>query len=229
RARGYSTLFMTSGYDPDEEKACVSRMLSMNAAGIILCSVLPDLTYYDKFSGTATPIIAVSNRIHPGIPYAGIDDYRAMYDAARHIIDRGWEKIYYISPVLSKEGQNIDAQSERARGFRDAVAGTDIRWEMIDSKEAFSAFSPDTGCRSALLCSSDAYTQQCIVRFRREIDSGKLGLMGFDNVASLRLLYPELASVAYDTCRIGVEAVKLMLDGGGQSLIPYEIIGGNTI
>lgn len=227
-ACGYSTLFMTSGYSAEEEKACVQRMLSMNVAGIIVCSVLTDPAYYEKIAAV-TPVVAVSNRIGGTIPYAGIDDYTAMYNAAKYILSRGWEHICYISPALSKKDQNISAQSERARGFLDAMKAEPITCSMIADKPAFEDLSPDSSQRCALLCSSDAYTLRCIAKYRDRIESGELGLMGFDNIASLRLLYPQLAAVSYDTCEIGMESVRLLLSGGGDRLIPCEVVTGETI
>lgn len=227
--RGFSTLFMTSGYSTEEEKACVSRMLSMNVAGIIVCSVLTDPAYYEKIAASGTPVIAVSNRIGGSIPYSGIDDFTAMHDAARHIAANGWEHICYISPALSKTGQNISAQAERAAGFRDAMSGAGISYDIIDTREALDSFEPPAGKRTALLCSSDSYTTRCIVRFRDRIEHGELGLMGFDNIASLRALYPELATVSYDACRIGMEAVRLLSGGEDDAIIPFEIVTGSTV
>jgi len=229
RERGSTTLFMTSGYSAEEEKNCVRRMLSMNVAGIIVCSVLTEASYYENLTANGTPVIAASNRIGETLPFVGIDDYSAMRDAAAHIAAQGWEHICYISPVLSKKDQNISAQTERVRGFRDAMDSAGRSYEIISDKASFETLSPAPGRRTALLCSSDAYTVQCIVKFRRQIENGKLGLMGFDNISSLRQLYPELATVSYDTPAIGRAAVRLMLDGGKREIIPYEIITGNTI
>ena len=228
-ARGFSTLFMTSNYSIEEEKACVARMLSMNAAGIIVCSVLTEPSYYEKIAASGTPVIAVSNRIGGSIPYSGIDDFTAMRDAAWHIAANGWEHICYISPALSKTEQNISAQAERAAGFLDAMADAGISFEVIDTKEALASFEPPADKRTALLCSSDSYTTRCIIRFRERIERGELGLMGFDNIASLRTLYPELTAVSYDTCRIGVEAVRLLSGGKGDVIIPFEIMTGSTV
>jgi len=229
-ARGYCTLFMSSDCSPEKEQSCIERLLSMNVAGIIVCSVQKDPSRCLRIAEAGTPIIAVSNRIGEGIPYTGIDDYTAMRDAARYILSRGWEHICYISTALAKADiQNISAQSERARGFRDAMAEADIPFDMVADKAAFAALTPPENKRTALLCSSDVYTQRCIVKFRERIDSGELGLMGFDNSESLRTLYPGLATVSYDACEIGREALRLLLEGGDNRLLPYAIIKGSTI
>ncbi|MBQ8508961.1 MAG: LacI family DNA-binding transcriptional regulator [Clostridia bacterium] len=225
--RGYSTLFSASGYSADEERDCIRRMLSMNVAGIIVCSVQNDVSYYEQIRDAGTPVVAVSNLLGEQIPYVGIDDRSAMRDAAAHILSRGYEKIYYVAPVLSKKGQNIAAQALRYEGFLTAMEQSGVEYEVIDTNDKLQSLTIPSNKRCALLCSSDVYTQRCIAKYR---GCDNVGLMGFDNVESLRVLFPDLTTVAYDMGLIGEEAVSLLLDGGGSDkIVPYRIIEGKTI
>ena len=227
RERGLATIFMTSDYSADTERDCALRLLSLNPAGIIVCSVLIDSEFYRDIIKNGTPVAAVANRLE-GIPHVGINDYAAAHAAARHIVSHGYGHIYYISPALSKQNQNISAQAERLRGFSDAAAESNVMSTVISSSKELEALSPLGAQKTALMCSSDAYTIRCIVKFRELIEGGQLGLMGFDNLESLRVLVPGIATVSYNTHNIGVAAVRTLFDVSGE-LFPFTIIEGSTI
>ena len=131
--RGYSTLIMLSNYSEKTERDCVTRMRSMNVAGIIAMSVVTDSGYYESLIHGGTRIVAVGNRIVGDIPYVGIDDRAAMRASTEYVLARGYERLVYVAPLLEKAAtQNIGAQSERFSGFLDAIGLTEAK---LDSTE----------------------------------------------------------------------------------------------
>lgn len=225
RRRGFSTLIMLSGFDEGVEFAALDRMLSMSVAGIITFSVARDAERYLRLSETL-PVVAVGNRIDNRIPYVGIDDRSAMRAGTEFVAGRGYERLVYVAPLLEREGrQNMSAQAERRDGFLDAARGLGLRYEMIDSYEKYDGLGSYTGGgRMAFVCSSDAYTVRCLP-FR----SDGVGVMGFDRLGMMGSLVPDLSGVVYPTSEIGRSTVSVLLDGGGDIILPYEIVEGGTV
>ena len=233
--RGYSTLIMLSNYSPDAERSCVERMRSMNVAGIIVMSVITDPDYYASLSRSGLPVVAVGNRVE-NIPFVGIDDFEAMKAGTAYVLSRGCKRLKYIAPLLEKApGQNISAQSERLNGFLAAAKAAGAEYELIDSygeyerrmvslkDELLRDFEAGRG-RTVLICPSDTYTIRCL-----PLLGESCGILGFDRLPLLGTLLPKLSSVTYPTDEIGRSAVSVLLDGGGDRILPFEIIRGETV
>ena len=224
RRRGFSTLIMLSGFDEETEFAALDRMLSMSVAGIITFSVARDAERYLRLS-EALPVVAVGNRIDGRIPFVGIDDRAAMRAGAEFVAGHGYDRLVYVAPLLEREGtQNMRAQTERRDGFLDAAREFGVGYEIIDSYERYGGLGSYIGDRMAFVCSSDAYTVRCLP-YRSE----SVGVMGFDRLGMMGSLVPDLSGVVYPTSEIGRSAVSVLLDGGNDIILPYEIVEGGTV
>ena len=226
--RGYSTLIMLSNYSDKTERDCVTRMRSMNVAGIIAMSVVTDAEYYRSLIRGGTNIVAVGNRIGADIPYVGIDDLAAMRASTEYVLSRGYERLVYVAPLLEKAAtQNIGAQSERYAGFIEAAEASGVEYHVIDSYadygQRISDFA-DGKCRTAYICPSDTYTVKCLPMLKRGC-----GVMGFDRLGLIGSLIPELSGIAYPTEDIGRLAVECLLEHGSGYILPYELIQGKTV
>lgn len=237
RRLGYTPVIMLSGIDAPTELDCAAKLTAMNVCGIITCSCLPQPSVYTELVARGVPVAAVANRIDADIPYIGIDNRAAMRDSAAYVLSKGYEHIIYVAPVLEKrEKENIGAQGERYDGFLDTMrAFPDVRTTIVGSrrdymKQVYEA-ARDMSLRHAVICSSDSYTIQCLRMFGDRLKPhGELGLMGFDHIETLEILYPGLSTVAYPTDRIGDAAVEAVISKSERDVIfDYSIINGETI
>ncbi len=97
RNAGYTPIFMFSGIQQEKELECVNSLLAMNVDGIITCSCMPDFSYYHDLRSRGIPVVAVGNKLGDEIPYVGINDSSAMYDAAKSVLKKGYQHlIYYL-------------------------------------------------------------------------------------------------------------------------------------
>ena len=239
READHTPIFMLSNIDPVNETNCIRSLIALNVSGIISCSCLQDTSIYSDLRKRDIPVVAVGNRIG-GVPYVGIDDYRAMYDVTRKALYRGYRRLIYVSPVLEKQNsENIGAQGERYRGFRDAVmevpdASSDVIGSYTDYRQQILGLvnrSAESGKKTCILCSSDNYTTECLKLLGDRLKpNGPIGLNGFDQVKTLSILFPSLSTVSYPSDEIGKAAVRLILSGETRDVIfPHELIDGNSI
>lgn len=233
---GYSAIIMLSNYSPERELECVERMRAMNIAGLIVFPVISDPSHYRRMIKLGTPVITVGNQIE-GIPYVGIDDFDAMKRGTEFVLSRGYERLIYVSPLLEKSvTQNISAQLLRRDGFLEAAEGK-AELRMIDCYDKYSellselkeARSDSEDKKTALICTSDAYTIACL-----PLVGKRLGIMGFDRLTTIGTLIPSLAGIVYPAAEIGKAAVRLMLkvdrDAPMQKILfESEVFGGETV
>ena len=104
---------------------------------------------------------------------------------------------------------------------------TDYQGQIVSAVDC----AVDSGEKCCILCSSDNYTTECLKLFENRLKpTGPIGLVGFDHVKTLNILYPSLSSVSYPSDEIGKAAVRLILSGeDGDVIFPHRLIRGNSI
>ena len=216
---GYFIYLTLTDKRVEKEAQCIEQLVSRHVDGIVLCSVNGDNSYPQYLSNLNVPIVTITNKVSDKLSFLGIDDRKAMKDAVKFIINRNYENIVYISPVLSMRGQrNIYAQEQRCSGYLEAMneAGSNFEPNIIQSynyTKIISSMKFDKKHRTAILCSSDIHALEVMNTLK---DLGikapeDVGLMGFDNIDTLDYVFPGLTTVAYPTNLIGVEAINQLV------------------
>ena len=111
---GRSVLVTSTRRDPGWECDVIGRMLQRRIAGLLLCPTGDDHGWLDP----RVPIVLV-DRPAPGLDadLVEIDDHRAAFDAAAHLVAHGHRRIAYIGDTPA-----IPTSAARLRGYRDALA-----------------------------------------------------------------------------------------------------------
>ena len=116
---GYYAIVMLTHKDKEKERQCLENLYYMAVDGIVLCPVNEGEEYEEFLHSLSCPIVTVGNKLKT-LPYAGIDNKRAMYDATKYVMEKGYEYLVYVMPSLL-ENENSYSQSERLAGFKNAV------------------------------------------------------------------------------------------------------------
>jgi len=111
---GRSVLVTSTRRDPGWERDVIGRMMQRRVAGLLLCPTGADHSWLDL----SVPVVLV-DRPAPGLAadLVAIDDHRAAFDAAAHLIARGHRRIAYVGDTPA-----ISTSAARLRGYRDALA-----------------------------------------------------------------------------------------------------------
>lgn len=112
---GRSVLVASTHRDAGWERDTVQRMLQRRIAGLLLCPTGDDHSW---LSAGRAPVVLV-DRGAPGLSadIVEIDDYRAAFSAAAHLIAHGHERIAYVGDTPA-----IATSAARLLGWRDALA-----------------------------------------------------------------------------------------------------------
>jgi len=112
---GRSVLVASTRRDPGWECDVIERMVQRRVAGLLLSPTGDDHSWLDP---GRVPVVLV-DRPAPGLTadLVEIDDHRAAFDAAAHLVARGHQRIAYLGDTPA-----IPTSAARLRGFRDALA-----------------------------------------------------------------------------------------------------------
>jgi LacI family transcriptional regulator len=112
---GRSVLVASTRRDPDRECDVIERMVQRRVAGLLLSPTGDDHSWLDP---GRVPVVLV-DRPAPGLTadLVEIDDHRAAFDAAAHLVAHGHQRIAYLGDTPA-----IPTSAARLRGYREALA-----------------------------------------------------------------------------------------------------------
>nr|WP_259461480.1 LacI family DNA-binding transcriptional regulator [Paraburkholderia fungorum] len=219
RQHGYFMLLCDTGADPGRERSYFDLLRRRRADGAI-CLDPATIQQALGEASSALPWVACCE-FDPamGVPYVGIDNYRAAGDAVRHLLARGHRRIGLIN-------SDIDYlyARQRQQGYLDALTEAGItpheRWRMnlnsLDYEAGASAAAllmeqPDAP--SAIFAVSDTLAIGVIHGLR---NVGKrvpddVAVVGFDDISLAAQIDPPLTTIAQPMRELGETAARLLL------------------
>lgn len=241
--RGYHMFFCTTGGNPIQEARCLRTLVSKMVDGIIYVS--SNLETSDTLLGELpVPCIAVDRYVNKrdNIGIVKIDNQKAMSDVARFIVERGAEKIGYItadvtqSPAkeryeglmagLKREGRDFPANMLYTGSF-------DVETGYIGAMSLFGR-QPDIDC---IVCGNDMIAlgvMNVCQKTGKSIPSD-VKIVGFDDIYLSKYLNPELTTVRQDAYRMGKCAAEMLISHVEEGsplttlVLPHEIVQRGTI
>ncbi len=178
-----------------------------------------------KIRNSGTPTISLINEI-PGLYYAGIDDYAAMYTIVEHVIkEHGCTKLNFVGGPIDNY-QN----KERLRAYKAALEENGIPYEeervfhkdyTITTGEAgFHHFTGKGITPEAFICANDNIAVGLCHTAKSEgyrIPEDVI-VTGFDNLDKASYFVPRITTAGFERGDIAYNAMKLM----------HQIWEGNT-
>ena len=223
---GRSVLVTSTRRDPGWERDVIGRMLQRRIAGLLLCPTGEDHAWLEP---GRVPVVLV-DRPAPGLAadLVEIDDYRAAFDAAQHLIAHGHRRIAYLGDTPA-----IPTSAARLRGYRDAVARSGaeaderlVNWNCATSQDAAAAVTallsiapPPTAILSATTRASLGAVPALHAAGRTD-----LALVAFGDFPMADALRPAVTVVDHPGPEIGRVAAARLLARLGQPGLPVERI-----
>lgn len=243
--QGYSVLLGNSGRSPRREQEFAQLVVSRQADGILLFSrelpfseeVLKDHSLLPPIVNGCEPVACAS------VPSVGIDDVKAGFDAAQHLMDYGHTDIAIITG-------EIDSPSSRNRltGFKQAIESRGLA--ISKSRIVLSEYSLQGGEQgakqllavadrpSAICCFSDAIALGAMATLRKHGLSvpDDISIIGFDGIEFGSYSSPALTTIAQPATQIGKTCMQILLQllngepiNNSRVILPHSLlIRGST-
>jgi LacI family transcriptional regulator len=237
---GYFPYLMLSQKSKAREEEIIRELLSRRIDGLLLFSTNTDEDLHTLLKNAGIPVVNVMSVLKDFV-HVGIDDFKAMYEATRYVLNHQYRRVVYISPPLSYTDMNIAVQVSRYKGFQQAVDESGIDHIVIKEPQYLARVDelvvPDiTRKKTAFLCSSDVYSMN-LVRFMKQKGLNapfQFGVLGFDNVSTLQYIEPAISTISVPIQEVGYKAVQVLTNGIDgypmeSVLLPHSIVMGQTI
>lgn len=224
--RGYTLLLSNSRYDLDKERLQIKALLEHRVDGLVLVGdsfapdVLPMIRQY------AVPVVTtyVCESVHD-IPAIGIDNGRAAFQMAQHLLDLGHREFAVIANISLSN----DRSRDRLKGVLRALgeAGIALPPERIITVDQPSTVNGRAALRqalsvapdiTALVCTTDALAIGALAEARLLgiAVPKRLSISGYDDVEIAADVDPPLTTINVPAIQIGrlaadhiVEAIEL--------------------
>ncbi|WP_138495097.1 LacI family DNA-binding transcriptional regulator [Paenibacillus pinistramenti] len=238
---GYDVL-LSSGSSEKEELGAVSRLLNgRRVDGAILLYSRKDDPVVDFLLEHGYPFTLIGrSEEHPDILTVDTDNVQAAYDATKHLITMGHERIGFVSGP-----PNLVVSQDRLLGYRLAMADSEleVRPEWIVEGEFLQesgyramSFIMNLPARPTALVVVDDMVSFGVLRGLHELKykvPDDLGIVSFNNIPLSELSTPPISSIDIGIYHLGYTASQLLIqaiqnDGAGyqpvRQVIPHRLI-----
>ena len=236
-------LLLSNMHGNPHEAAHAVRAMRGRVDGLLVMT--PDNARERLFEALSPTLPAVLLNCHepiPGIASVGIDNEGAAATMTRHLVERGYRRIAFVSGPR----HNRDSTARQA-GFRAALIATTGERDPIVIPGDYSESSGADAARlliagrlqvDAIFCANDMMAVGCCgVLAEAGIDVGAaVGVAGFDDIPIAHYVAPALTTMNVGIAELGATAAEkliALMSGGDPSaetiiLTPQLVIRGST-
>lgn len=217
---GYSILLYQTNESLASEKNGVTTLLEAQVDGIVASLSLEtqDTSHFEKVKEEGKPLI-IFDRTHDNLqsPTVKIDDVKAGYLATKHLLDKGYRKIAYIT---TKHG--IKIFKERFEGYQKALQ--EAGFNVNPSYTIFGELNVEGGYtgthellklreRPDAIIGGDDYVALGIIKALHDkgITPPEIGVIGFANQNFSEHIIPSLSTIDQQALKMGQECAKMFL------------------
>lgn len=215
---GYRTAIALTHNQPELERQCFESLKMHFYDGVISLNSVLEAAYlngiYERF-----PMIFCSEYVAgTKIPYIGIDNEKAGYDATKFYIDQGNTEIALIGTKLK-----YGSAEERERGYQKALSEAGIplkesylfygNYSFASGEEAGNYFLSLPKMPQAIFSISDAMAIGAMrVLLKNGVKIGKeIHICGFDNTKISQIYMPSLTTVSQPRFEIGYTVMDQLI------------------
>lgn len=229
RFRGLDTVFAESEYDfilynveTTARRDHYFRELARSdkVDGLLIMSLSPTDTTVETFKNAGIPTVLV-DASHPRLSHIIINDVEGGYNATKHLIDLGHQKIAYISDLMHENPFNFQPVIDRYTGYRHALADANIPFRPEYHRQGELSRRAARKLAAELLTLPDpptaifAYSDTQAfgaLRAAEELNISipdDLSLIGYDDIELAEYLH--LTTVRQELFQSGFQGAKLLL------------------
>jgi LacI family transcriptional regulator len=236
-ASKYNVMICQTYDNYEKEVATVDALLNARVDGIIAShgKDTQDFSHFLKIKERGIPLILFDrSNDELQVSQVVIDDYLGGYRATEHLIQQGCKRIAHFTNILK-----ISIYKERLRGYRDALAANNIKFDPALVVESNLQLEDGRASMNQLLklkqlpdavFSASAFGVMGALQVCKEKGvkvPQEIALVGFSNEPFTSFTEPALSTVEQHSMRIGNAAAQIFLKEiavGPQRFVPQKIV-----
>jgi len=220
--RGFSLLIANVSREAETDAHILSVALGGTVAGVLLMATNPPEAGGQRLMDAGLPIVSLHFDLTGALlPSVVSNDHDAIYDATRHLIERGHRRLLYIR---GRPDNYHDI--ERLRGVRAAVAAAGLGEDQLQLAQGDFNFSGGIAAAGGVLALAEADRPTAVICanddtaigfMKTVLDAGidvpgQISVLGFDGAAIAPFMTPSLSTIQQDTLEMGRRAANLLAD-----------------
>lgn len=226
---GYNLIISQSQENEKKEIANAATMFKSRVDGLIvsLAYDTKDLSHFEPFFDKHIPVMFF-DRVSQGKSSTNvvIDNYKAGYDATKHLIDQGCRSIAHITGMLSR-----NVYEDRMKGYQQALATHQIPFHKnqvvvnnLDEESAIAAAMQIMSMKpfpDGIFIANDNCAAICMQVLKEHgFNVPKdIAIVGFNNDLITRVVEPNLSTINYPGHQMG-EIVAHNLVNHLENIVP---------
>jgi DNA-binding LacI/PurR family transcriptional regulator len=216
---GYSVILCNSDEQSANEQLYLSTLFERNVDGLIVSPTPHNHAYLKRLVRSGVPIVQVDRRVKGlRVPSILSDNRAGAYEAVKHLVDLGHERIAIISGI-----PGVETSEERFEGYREALrdGGIPLRKTLIkeglfQKDRAFAATEELLRMKripSAIFVCNEPMVSGCILALK---EGGiripqDIAVIGFDDPVWTAYMDPPLTTVSQPSYTMGILAFDYLL------------------
>ena len=219
---GYDIIITHSSESAVKESANAKNLFHKRVDGLIasLAFDTTDLDHFKPFVDKGVPIMFFDRVEQDGNnTVVIIDNYKAGYEATKHLIDQGCRRISHVTSSLKR-----NVYSQRYKGYQDALFDNGIA--LDENLLLVNDLSEKAGIESAVqilkikplpdgaFITNDFVAAVCMRTLKENgiTIPGDIAIVGFNNDAIAKLIEPALTTINYPGKDIGEIAARNLIN-----------------
>jgi len=216
---GYSVILCNSDDESENEQLYLSTLFERNVDGLIVSPTPHNHSYLKRLARSMVPLVLVDRGVKGlVVPTIKTDNQAGAYEAVKHLIDLGHDRIAIITGI-----PGVETSEERFTGYRQALQerGIPLRKTLIrqghfQKDQAFSATKELVRLKrppSAIFVSNEPMVSGCILALK---ESGlgipeDIAVVGYDDPVWASYMDPPLTAVSQPSYTMGILAFDYLL------------------
>jgi LacI family transcriptional regulator len=231
KKNGYFILLYQSNESLDNEINGVKTLLEAQVDGIIASMSLEteEVKHFSEIIKQNKPLI-LFDRVHEKlkVPTVTLNDFKAGYMAAQHLIDKGYKNIAFITTV-----HQISIFNDRFKGYKKALEDNGLTFN--NEHVVFGGLSIKDGRfgtaklmrlkhKPDAIIAGDDFTALGVIKKLKELDltPPEVGVIGFANETFSAFITPNLSTIDQKANKMGIECALMFLNMIKNRSNPYE-------
>ena len=216
---GYQMLLAVTQNDPQKEVEYLAAFHDKLVDSVILAATVFTPEHKRILKKLSVPVVIVGQQL-PGYCCVFHDDYHAIYDMTKLLLERGRTRLGYIGAIP----QDKAVGTERSRGFQDAVR--DAGYEELAENRAVAAFTMDSGYAKAeellkkcgvldgLVCATDTMAAGAVQYLKEQgiAVPEQILVTGQGDSEMAKVMEPPLLTIHYSYEKCGQIAVRMLME-----------------
>ncbi|MFC0562314.1 LacI family DNA-binding transcriptional regulator [Halalkalibacter alkalisediminis] len=219
--KGHQVLISQSNEDKEKELAFLNLLKTKQVDGIIMTSIENDWEMIEAYSKYGSILLCNDYVDQEVVPMIRLDQTKGAYLGAKHLIERGHQKIAYCTGGLFDEhGKGKD----RNQGFQKALSEVGMKinpkWIFVDQhtvedgKQVMKQILEMDDRPTAIFTGSDEVAGGIIIEAKEQhlTIPNDLAIIGFDDQPIAEIVDPKLTTIRQPVDQMGEKSIEVMIE-----------------